>query len=312
MTSSTLRIATRASQLALWQAEHVASLLRSAHAGLQVEIVHISTIGDRDQKESLANMGGQGVFTREVQNALLDQRADVAVHSLKDLPTQSVTADLILAAIPAREEVADVLVLPQNSEQPADVMKLPEGARIGTGSMRRQAQLLHARPNVHVRSIRGNVETRLRKLDEGEYDAIILAAAGLKRLQLAERISAVLAPPLMLSAVGQGALGLECRTSDQQTRDYLQSLNDSIAAAGATAERALLNELKAGCHAPVGTNSSLDENTGELTLEGVVLSVDGKERLYAKQSAPQTQADQLGRNLASELLAQGAARLIEI
>ncbi|MCA9042534.1 MAG: hydroxymethylbilane synthase [Planctomycetaceae bacterium] len=309
MTSATLRIATRASQLALWQAEHVATLLRAAHPELDVEIVHISTIGDRDQKEPLANMGGQGVFTREVQHALLDDRADVAVHSLKDLPTQVTNQELYLAAIPAREEVADALVLPAGSEQISDVTTLPEGARIGTGSMRRQAQLLHSRPDFQVSSIRGNVETRLRKLDEGEYDAIILAAAGLKRLKLADRISLKLGPPLMLSAVGQGALGLECRTSDQTTREFLAALNEPTTAAAATAERALLNELKAGCHAPVGTNSQT--NGAELTLEGVVLSTDGKERLYAKATGSLSGADQLGRALARDLLEQGAARLID-
>ncbi|QDU79062.1 Porphobilinogen deaminase [Polystyrenella longa] len=312
MTASTIRIATRASQLALWQAEHVAALLRAAHPDLNVEIVHISTIGDRDQTEPLANMGGQGVFTREVQHALLDNRADVAVHSLKDLPTQSATDELFLAAIPAREEVADVLVLPADSDQQADLDSLPEGARIGTGSMRRQAQLLHYRPDFQVSSIRGNVETRLRKLDEGEYDAIVLAAAGLKRLKLENRISLKLGPPLMLAAVGQGALGLECRTSDQATRDYLAALNEPYTSAAATAERALLNELKAGCHAPVGTNSHLAEDSGQLMLEGVVLSTDGKQRLYGKATASMTDAEQLGRQLAQGLLDQGAAPLIDV
>lgn len=312
MSSHTIRIATRASKLALWQAEHVASLLSEAHADLTVEIVHVSTIGDRDQTEPLANMGGTGVFTREVQHALLDGRADVAVHSLKDLPTQVTTRELFLAAIPEREEVSDVLVLSADSKQEADLAKLPEGARIGTGSMRRQAQLLHYRPDFKVSSIRGNVETRLRKLDSGEYDAIVLAYAGLKRLKLEDRISLVLGPPLMLSAVGQGALGLECRASDQAARDYLAALNNPTTAAAATAERALLNELKAGCHAPVGTNSHLAGNGEELTLEGVVLSTDGQERLYAQSTGQLNDAEQLGRELARELLSQGAAKLIDI
>ncbi|MFG0333880.1 MAG: hydroxymethylbilane synthase, partial [Maioricimonas sp. JB049] len=200
----TVRIATRASSLAMWQAKHVAGLLAAQHPDVTVEIVQISTRGDRDLQEPLHAMGGQGVFTREVQHAVLDGRTDLAVHSLKDLPTQSVEG-LCLAGVPERGPRFDALVLAAGS-QLTSFNELPEGARIGTGSLRRRAQLLHLRSDLEMLEIRGNVETRLRKLDEGESDALIMAVAGLERLGLGERISQVLEPPMMLPAVGQAAL----------------------------------------------------------------------------------------------------------
>lgn len=301
-----IRIATRASQLALWQAHHVSDLIRRMAPTRTVEIVHVSTVGDREQVVSLQTLGGFGAFTREVQKAVLDDRADLAVHSLKDLPTEP-AAGLCLAAVPARGDDADVLVLPESGAVANDWSTLPQGARLGTGSLRRQAQLLHARPDLSVSGLRGNVETRLKKLDEGQYDAIVLAAAGLKRLGKEQRISQRLTPPLMYSAVGQGALGIECRENDP-LRDLLAQLNDAPTRSAVDAERALLAALRAGCHAPVGVKTSLQGT--ELQLEAVVLSPDGTERLVANGTANAQNAVALGRQVAEELHQQGAARLI--
>lgn len=305
-----LRIATRASQLALWQARHVADLVRSAGGDRPVELVEVSTHGDRIRTEPLAEMGGVGVFTREVQRAVLDKRADVAVHSLKDLPTQ--TADgLALAGVPGRAARFDVLVLPDTAdEEIVTLEQLPAGARIGTGSPRRQAQLLHHRSDLVLADIRGNVETRLRKLDEGQYDAVVLALAGLIRLALAaERRLLLLEPPLMYPAVGQAALGIECRADDEPTIALLNDLSDPTTLAEVTAERACLHELKAGCHAPVGTLAQVEEQ--RLTLRTVVLSADGSQRIEGEQSGDIGDAEQIGRVLARLLLEQGAGPLID-
>jgi len=302
-----LRIATRASRLALWQAEHVANLLSSARPDCGVELVHVTTTGDSNQVSELRSFGGQGVFTREVQRAVLDGRADLAVHSLKDLPTLP-TPGLALAGVPARAETADALVLPRSSEGVADLFALPPNAHIGTGSLRRQAQLRHHRPDLRCSEVRGNVETRLRKLDEGEYDALVLAAAGLGRLDLAQRISARLVPPLMYPAVGQGALGIECRDDDALVLDLLTRISDSEVMSCVKAERALLAQLRAGCHAPVGAHTWFDQ--GELRITGVVLSADGVQRLHATLGGPSSAAEDVGRELAEELLRLGAAELI--
>jgi len=305
-----IRIATRASQLALWQAHYVADLIRNSDSGCEVEVVHISTEGDRDRNRSLAAMGGVGVFTREVQAAVLDGRADLAVHSLKDLPTES-AAGLTLAAVPERAAVHDALVLPSGAE-PADgeelVRSLPSGARVGTGSPRRQAQLLHFRDDLQMLDIRGNVETRLKKLDDGEYDAIVLAEAGLRRLELGDRISGILQPPLMLHAVGQGALGIECRTEDEFTRTCLAAITNADVLVAASAERSLLRELRAGCHAPVGVSSRVSTET--VFLEGVVLSPDGSERFGGEIERPRDEAESAGALLAQVLIAQGADRFL--
>ena len=302
-----VRIATRSSALALWQAEHVAALLEQAEPGCEVELVHISTMGDQNQVNALATFGGMGVFTREVQKAVLDGRADLAVHSLKDLPTE-LSPGLVLGAVPEREETADALVLPKGSSLHA-LDALPQKARVGTGSLRRRAQLWHLRPDLELLEIRGNVDTRLRKLDEGQYDALVLAAAGLKRLGFAERIAARLDPPVMYAAVGQGALGLECRESDSAVRERLSQLCDAHAFARITAERKLLATLRAGCHAPVGAATSIDGMT--LTLEAVVLGRDGRRKLSARSARPSSEAAALGEAVAGELLAQGAQSLID-
>lgn len=302
-----VRIATRASSLALWQANHVAELLRTAAPDRTVEVVHVSTIGDRDKTEPLHQMGGMGVFTREVQKAVLDGRADVAVHSLKDLPTEP-AADLTLAAVPSRASMFDALVLPASASA-TSLATLPAGARVGTGSLRRQAQLLNHRSDLQMLEIRGNVPTRLQKLDDGEYDALVLAVAGLTRLELDSRINEELQPPLMLPAVGQGALGIECRSNDSDTLSVLQQISDESTHAAVTAERSLLAELRAGCHAPLGVLTSRVGNS--MSLEAVVLSRDGSERLVASESGPASDPASIGRLVADNLRRQGADRLIQ-
>jgi len=304
-TRSVIRIASRASQLALWQARHVSDLIQAAEQGVTVEIVEVSTTGDRDRFSALSQMGGQGVFTREVQAAVLDGRADLAVHSLKDLPTVP-TEGLTLAGVPERAARFDALILPHSGI--GTLANLPQGAKVGTGSLRRRAQLLNMRPDLQLTEVRGNVETRLRKVDDGEYDAIILAEAGLRRLGMAGRISAVLSPPLLYPAVGQAALGLECRSDDEFTGSILARLTDRTAMNEVLAERACLRELKAGCHAPVGVLTRIEGD--QLTLEGVVLSKDGQERIAAQATASASHPEAIGICVAQLLLADGAERLM--
>lgn len=307
--SAALRIATRASRLAIWQADHVAALVRSAAGQLTIELVEVSTAGDRDTASALSGMGGVGVFTREIQAAVLDGRADVAVHSLKDLPTESVEG-LTLAGVPPRGPRFDALVLPGHGHKPVNSLNdLPARARIGTGSLRRQAQLLQARPDLALCEIRGNVETRLRKLDAGEYDAVVLAQAALERLGLADRISLLLQPPVMFPAVGQAALGIECRTEDATTMNLLEQISDHQTRAEVAAERACLRELRAGCHAPVGV---LTECPGDdvLRLQAVVFSADGRERIETAVCGHVSDATELGGEAARRLQEQGVQRLL--
>lgn len=303
----TIRIATRSSRLALWQAEHVAMLLNRVAPEIPVEIIHVSTIGDRDLSEPLRNLGSFGVFTREVQRVVLDQQADLAVHSLKDLPTDLVDG-LCLAAVPERGPTHDTLVLPSSAPSTADWDSLPHSGRVGTGSLRRQAFMRHARPDLQLLEIRGNVETRLKKLDAGEYDAIILAVAGLSRLGLEGRVTQTLQPPLMYPAVGQGALGLECRADDDWLREILLRISDPATLAAVTAERSLLAELRAGCHAPLGVSSTAHND--QLTLEAVVLSPDGKTRLTARNTRLVQEAKELGQDVAALLRKDGADAVI--
>ena len=313
--NSPLRIATRASRLALWQANDVAGRLRSVLSDREVVLVEISTVGDRDRTQPLTQMGDTGLFTREVQRAILDGRAEIAVHSLKDLPTEP-TPGLILGAVPGRASIFDALVLPLIEGKPVEtdpsqpLRSLPEAARIGTGSPRRRAQILNARPDLQVEEIRGNVETRLRKLDAGEFDAVILAEAGLVRLGLRERISARLCPPLLYPAVGQGALGIECRSDDDDTRQLLRSISHPPTFASVLAERELLSTLRAGCHAPVGVETACDAD--DLSMTAVVLSQDGTERISASHTGSTATPEALGRRLAESLLSDGAAELIGI
>jgi hydroxymethylbilane synthase len=296
-----LRLGTRKSPLARWQADWVAA--RLAEGGVDLEMVFIATEGDV-RTGPLGEIGGQGLFTKRIQHALLDGQIDLAVHSLKDLPTEPVPG-LMLAAVPEREGVGDVLVC----NTAASLDELPQGAKVGTGSNRRRAQLLHYRNDLRVGDIRGNVDTRLRKLDEGEFDAIVLAEAGLRRLGLAERIAQVLPPEIMLPAVGQGALGIETRQADDDTRQVVETLNDRATRAAVLAERALLAGLRAGCLAPVGAWGRIDDEM--LSLEAAVLSPDGAQRLSAAGTAPPDEPEALGEKVARDLLAQGAAELID-
>jgi hydroxymethylbilane synthase len=270
---------------------------------VNAELVEITTQGDVQQQGPIAGLGLQGVFTKEIQAAVVDGRADVAVHSLKDLPSETVP-NLVLAAVPEREECFDVLV----SASRATLAELPPGARIGTGSLRRQAQLRHQRPDVEVTGIRGNVDTRLRKLNAGEFDAIVLAAAGLNRLGLSLHISEHLTPPRMLPAPGQGALGIECRIDDAQTRELLTRLQHPDSRAATDAERAMMTRLQAGCSAPLAAWGRVAD--GLLQLEGLVSSLDGLRRLHATASGPCEHAEEIGQQVAQQLLDQGAAAII--
>jgi hydroxymethylbilane synthase len=298
-----LRIGTRGSPLALWQAHHVAGLLRPLAGGRPVELVEIETSGDRVRDLALSQIGGDGLFTKEIQRAVLDGTADVAVHSLKDLPTAAV-AGLTLAAVPARGPTGDVFVSRRHGHFDA----LPPGAVVATSSLRRRAQALHRRPDLQLVNIRGNVETRLRKLDEQGLDAIILAQAGLERLGLGEHITEILDPSWMLPAVGQGALGLECRTDDPTTLALLAPLNDDPTRQAVLAERALLRTLGGGCLVPIGTSTRVED--GRLDLRAAVLSADGLRRVAGELAGPAGEAEDIGRRLAERLLQEGARELL--
>ena len=304
MTSTTtIRIATRSSNLALWQARHISDLIRAVRPEMNVELIYVSTSGDRDQSERLRDLGGLGVFTREVQVALLDGRADLAVHSLKDLPTEPVEG-LTLAATPTRGPSVDALVMPIHNPDANNWSQLPQGARVGTGSPRRQAQLKHLRPDLKLLEVRGNVETRLHKLDEGQFDALLLAAAGLTRLGLGNRISCSMGPPVLYPAVGQGAIGVECRIQDELARTLLTRITDPETLAAVVAERSLLSTLRAGCHAPLGAFTQVVHD--RLYVEAVVLTIDGSKRWMASASGLTCDAKFLGQQVAQRLLLQGA------
>ncbi|HEY2827283.1 MAG TPA: hydroxymethylbilane synthase [Pirellulales bacterium] len=298
-----LRIGTRGSALALWQANWVA--MRLAEVGTKCDVVTITTRGDQQPETPLETLGTEGVFTKELQKWLLDGRIDVAVHSLKDLPTD-VVKGLILAAVPVRESAFDVLV----SRDRASFRELPHGARIGTGSLRRRTQLLHVRADLKMLDIRGNVDTRLRKLREGEFDAVVLAEAGLKRLDLAAQITEVLPPTVVLPAIGQGALGLEARSGDRVTQDLIAAIDDLASHQSVLAERTLLATVRGGCLAPVGAWGRLEDD-GRLHLSACVLGRDGVQRLDADRLGNAADAVQIGRQVAEQLLDAGAAELIE-
>jgi hydroxymethylbilane synthase len=300
---ATLRIGTRGSPLARWQAEWVASALLAANPGLDVELIEIKTHGDRDRNSSLATIGGAGLFTKEIQLALLDGDVDVAVHSLKDLPTQG-PSELVLGAIPLREEVADALISPVF--QTLD--NLPDGASVGTGSLRRRAQLLHLRPKLNVLAIRGNVETRLRQALDGRLDAVVLASAGLRRLGFERDVTETLGPPRLLPAVGQGALGIECRSIDEATRSLLTPLNDNNTRCAVFAERRLLAELEGGCLIPLGAWGRVTAQG--LNLDAAVFDVDGREQISTSASGPTSDPDRVGREVAQRLREMGAERLL--
>jgi hydroxymethylbilane synthase len=302
MTTS-LRIGTRSSPLALWQAHHIADRLRPLAAPRLVELVHIETTGDAVRDRALSQIGGDGLFTKEIQLALLAGKVDVAVHSLKDLPTTPI-ANLTLAAVPPRGPTGDVFV----SRKHASFAALPRGAVVATSSLRRRAQVLHRRPDLQLVNIRGNVETRLKKLAEQRLDATILAEAGLVRLGLTEHVTEVLASEWMLPAVGQGALGLECRADDTATLALLAQLNDAATFQAVTAERSLLRGLGGGCQVPIGAAAIVTGNT--LWLRGVVLPPDGTARVADEITGAAGDAAALGQTLARTLLGKGARELL--
>ena len=299
-----LKIATRQSPLALWQAEHIRARLEALHADLKVELVTFVTQGDKILDTPLAKIGGKGLFVKELEAALLDGRADLAVHSMKDVP-MALPEGLSLAVICEREDPLDAFV--SNSYNSFD--ELPQGAKVGTSSLRRKTQILKQRPDLNIIDLRGNVGTRLSKLDSGLYDAIILASAGLKRLGLAERIRHTLQPEISLPAVGQGALGLECRATDQGVLDLILPLLHAETDVCVRAERAFNAYLEGGCQVPIAGYATL--NQGQIHIEGRVGSVDGVTLLKVQLSGAPEQAEQLGVSLAQKLLEQGAGDLLK-
>ncbi len=300
----TLKIATRQSPLALWQAEHIRARLEAMHADLTVELVTFVTQGDKILDTPLAKIGGKGLFVKELEAALMDGRADLAVHSMKDVP-MALPEGLSLAVICEREDPLDAFV----SNHYASFADLPQGAKVGTSSLRRKCQILKARPDIEIIDLRGNVGTRLSKLDDGQYDAIILASAGLKRLGLAERIRHTIQPDVSLPAVGQGALGLECRSQDQAVLDLILPLMHAETNVCVRAERAFNAYLEGGCQVPIAGYATLQN--GQLQIEGRVGSVDGQTILKAVQFGAPEQAEMLGEELAKALLAQGAGELLK-
>lgn len=299
----TLRIATRKSALALWQANHVQALLLDAHPGIEIELVKIVTEGDRILDRPLAEIGGKGLFLKELERAMLDGKADLAVHSMKDVPA-SMAEGLVLDAVLPRANPYDALVS-RNDRLLAD---LPAGSRVGTSSLRRKSQLLALRPDLEVADLRGNVDTRLRKLDEGQYDAIILACAGLERLGLGERITETLQPPDWLPASTQGIIGLQCRQDDTEVRSLIKPLADAETMVVASAERSVARVLEATCQVPLAVHAVLDNET--VHLRSVVSTPDGKESIWATGEAPSPDAVALGERVAADLLKNGAGKIM--
>ena len=304
MSTDLLRIATRKSPLALWQAEHVRSRLMELHAGLQVELLTMSTQGDRILDSPLAKIGGKGLFVKELEQGMLEDRADIAVHSMKDVPA-GLPEGLCIGAILEREDPQDAFV----SNEFAAVDALPDAARVGTSSLRRQCQLRARRPDLRILDLRGNVGTRLGKLDAGDYDAIVLACAGLKRLGMAARITSALAPELMLPAIAQGVIGIECRCDDEWVKALIAPLNHEETLQRTTAERAMNATLAGGCQAPVAGYSVINANAIE--LRGLVGRADGSEIIHGDISGPVQQAAAIGKQLADDLLSRGARPILD-
>jgi hydroxymethylbilane synthase len=298
-----LRIGTRGSALARWQAEFVRAGL--ARHGVAAELVLIRTSGDRDRQSSLRVIGGKGVFIKELEDALLDERIDLAVHSMKDMPT-TLPAGLEISAICQREEARDALI----SRDGLKLDELPSGARIGTSSLRRQAQLRHYRGDLEMVDMRGNVDTRLAKLAQGDYDAIVLAKAGLDRLGKAEQISEIVAPEICLPAAGQGAIGIESRKREDEFAAAVRKLNHHPSQVAVEAERAVLAGLEGGCQVPIGVWARME--SGSLVIDACVLSADGTESIRESRTGSWENATELGRSLAAALLDRGADRLLRL
>jgi hydroxymethylbilane synthase len=297
-----IRIGTRGSMLAKWQAEFIRKKIFQA-TGVDAEIVIIKTTGDKLQTASFAQIGGKGVFIKELEEALLNEEVDVAVHSVKDIPTD-VPPRLCFPAICRREDTRDCLIAAKGET----LSTLRHGARVGTSSLRRQAQIRHARPDLDVRELRGNVDTRLRKVESGEYDAILLAKAGLDRLGWSNRISEVLSPEVCMPAVGQGAIGVQARLKDTQIADALAPLDDFETRQSIVAERSLLGALEGGCQVPLGAWARFER--GELVLDAVVCSPDGSQYVRQRATAPPEQARELGAQVAGLLIDSGAREIL--
>lgn len=301
-----LRIGTRGSALALWQANHIRERIAKLH-GIESEIVRIRTCGDNFATASIAQLNAQaglkGVFIKEIEDALLAGTVDLAVHSMKDVPTEIPTG-LLFSAITKREDARDCLI----SRNSRSLQHLPPGARIGTSSLRRQAQLRHFRSDLEMVDLRGNVDTRFKKLAAGEFDAIVLAMAGVNRLGASSQITQVLGPEMMLPAVGQGALGIETRADDRETSQFAAALDDAETRACVTAERALLRELEGGCQVPLGAYARNEGN--EILLEAAVFSPDGKEFVRGEDRGPAASAEEIGKRLAHNLIERGADRIL--
>ncbi|MFT5161879.1 MAG: hydroxymethylbilane synthase [Alteromonadaceae bacterium] len=304
MSSKTIRIATRKSALALWQAEFVKAQLEEKHPGVFVELVPMSTKGDRILDTPLAKIGGKGLFVKELEVAMLEGRADIAVHSMKDVPVDFPDG-LVLHTICEREDPRDAFV----SNQFKSIDELPQHAVVGTSSLRRQCQLRELRPDLQIKDLRGNVNTRLAKLDNGEYDAIILAAAGLIRLEMLERISSYIEPEVSLPANGQGAVGIECRDGDNEVKALLSALEHAPTRHRVLAERAMNRHLEGGCQVPIGAYAVIDD--GQIWLRGLVGSTDGRQIIRNEVTGSVAQGEALGIELAEKLLAQGAKTILD-
>jgi hydroxymethylbilane synthase len=299
-----IKIGTRASLLAVTQSTMIKELIEKQHPGTTVELVKIMTKGDKILDVPLAKVGGKGLFVKELEDALLDGRADLAVHSMKDVPTD-LPEGLHLGIVTERENPRDAFV----SNKYDNVLALPQGATVGTSSLRRKSQLACLRPDLVIEDLRGNVDTRLRKLDEGQYDAIILAAAGLNRLNKSDRITSLLEPAQMLPAIGQGALGLELRKDDAELLEGIFFLNHADTATAVRAERAFLLRLEGGCQVPIGAFATTDGDT--VTLTGLIASVDGKEILKEQETGPAAEAAEMGTRIAEKLLDMGGREILD-
>lgn len=298
-----LKIGTRQSLLALWQSNHIADCLRKQYPECEVELHKIVTKGDRILDVPLAQIGGKGLFTKEIEEALLSGAVDLAVHSLKDMPTV-LPEGLCLTAITARANVGDAFV----SNKYTDFAELPPGAVVGTSSLRRKAQLLAARPDLSIKDLRGNVDTRLRKLDEGLYDAVILAAAGLERLGHADRIKSLIPADVCLPAVGQGALAIECRADDAEVRAMLDFLNDLPTRQATSAERAFLGLVEGGCQVPIGVHADVRDD--EIHVEAIIAALDGSTVLRDTITGKAADAVKLGQDLGEKMLANGGREIL--
>lgn len=304
MSSGTITIGTRASKLALWQAEYIAAEIEKHH-GCRVELRKMTTKGDRILDAPLAKIGGKGLFTKELEQAMLAGEIDLAVHSLKDMPTE-VPEGLVIGAITQRLDAGDAFV----SVHYRSMEDLPQGARVGTSSLRRRAQLLAVRPDLTILDLRGNVNTRLAKLDAGEFDAIVLAAAGLKRLGLGERIRTILPRAMILPAVGQGALAIECRADDGRIQEMIDFLRDTEMTVAATAERAFLRRVEGGCQIPVGVYAEVGEGN-VLHVEAMIASIDGMRVCRSRSMGMPAEAEKIGIALAEELLDVGGREILK-